>query len=127
PPRGIAAADAGAAPRAAGGRRTDRAGAPSDRPHAPHPARRLVSCPRSSLSHRGRRCALPARRDDEVVSRRYVEEEQRSRAGCSAVRMPTNFWDRTVGGPSNQGAKAMRRVATRLAAFILTKYTPGST
>src|SRR3989442_6069860 len=59
----------------------------------------LVSRPRSSLSHRGRRCARPARRDDEVVSWGYVEEEQRRRAGCSGGRMPTNFWVGTLEDP----------------------------
>ena len=39
-----------------------------------------------SRSNRGRRGALPARRDDEAYPR-YVEENQRSRMGCIGVRI----------------------------------------
>src|SRR2546426_1146294 len=68
------------------------------------PVRNTVSRPRSSLSHRGRRCARPARRDDEVVSWGYVEEEQRRRAGYSGGRMPTNFWVGTLEDPFSEQA-----------------------
>src|SRR5439155_10547963 len=42
--------------------------------------------------------ARPTRRDDEVVSRGYIEEEQRSRPGCSGGRLASYSWDGTLGG-----------------------------
>jgi hypothetical protein len=44
----------------------------------------------SPASHRGRRCARLARRD-ELEYREYLSEEQRSQAGCSAGRMQPEF------------------------------------
>src|SRR5216117_1064191 len=48
------------------------------------------------LDHQGGRCARRARRDDEVVSVRYVEEEQRRPPGCSGSRLARYFWDGTL-------------------------------
>jgi len=55
----------------------------------------LVSRLGSSLSHRGRRGARPARRE-EGEYREYLTDEQRRGAGCIGGRMQTNFRDTTL-------------------------------
>ena len=56
----------------------------------------LVSRLGSSLSHRGRRGARPARRE-EGEYREYLTDEQRRGTGCIGGRMQTNFRDTTLG------------------------------
>jgi hypothetical protein len=50
----------------------------------------LAARGKSLASHRDRRGALPARRDDREY-REYLSEEQRSRRGCIARRMQPDF------------------------------------
>src|SRR5712692_2244908 len=52
--------------------------------------KRLAARGGSPPSHRGRRCARLARRDDREY-REYLREEQRRQAGCSAGRMQADF------------------------------------
>src|SRR6266404_4332560 len=56
----------------------------------PHLFSTLAARGESPASHRGRRCARMARRDEREY-REYLVEEQRSQPGCSAGRMQLEF------------------------------------
>src|SRR6059036_128703 len=59
----------------------------------------------SPASHRGRRCARLARRDDREY-REYLREEQRSQTGCSAGRMQSDFHHGLLGQRREQSSRA---------------------
>jgi MFS transporter, DHA3 family, macrolide efflux protein len=71
-------------------------------PPRPRPPRApLAARGETPVSHRGRRGAPPARRDDREY-REYLREEQRSRRGCIAGRMPLAFHHGLLGAMLRQ-------------------------